>query len=155
EPQFAALANPESTQNWGTADCGKVGTKGKTGWETGWELVRWKGFEPSRYCYRQPLKLVRLPVPPPPQSRCYPNCTTGRLRSRRFLDYSPALARNATQTALCTHTSNRVTASWETAPERPVPDSAAKAQANSAYRPAAFPSELLELPPEPQACWRA
>jgi hypothetical protein len=28
--------------------------------------VRWKGFEPSRYCYRQPLKLVRLPVPPPP-----------------------------------------------------------------------------------------
>ena len=30
-------------------------------------LVRWKGFEPSRYCYRQPLKLVRLPVPPPPQ----------------------------------------------------------------------------------------
>ena len=28
--------------------------------------MRWKGFEPSRYCYRQPLKLVRLPVPPPP-----------------------------------------------------------------------------------------
>ena len=32
----------------------------------GGKLVRWKGFEPSRYCYRQPLKLVRLPVPPPP-----------------------------------------------------------------------------------------
>ena len=32
------------------------------------KLVRWKGFEPSRYCYRQPLKLVRLPVPPPPQN---------------------------------------------------------------------------------------
>jgi hypothetical protein len=31
------------------------------------KMVRWKGFEPSRYCYRQPLKLVRLPVPPPPQ----------------------------------------------------------------------------------------
>ena len=35
--------------------------------------MRWKGFEPSRYCYRQPLKLVRLPVPPPPHklSRCF------------------------------------------------------------------------------------
>jgi hypothetical protein len=32
----------------------------------GGKLVRWKGFEPSRYRYRQPLKLVRLPVPPPP-----------------------------------------------------------------------------------------
>ena len=26
--------------------------------------VRARGFEPPRYCYRQPLKLVRLPVPP-------------------------------------------------------------------------------------------
>src|SRR5882762_11612062 len=33
------------------------------------ELVRWKGLEPSRYCYRQPLKLVRLPIPPPPQNQ--------------------------------------------------------------------------------------
>jgi hypothetical protein len=30
-------------------------------------LVRKKGLEPSRYCYRQPLKLVRLPIPPLPQ----------------------------------------------------------------------------------------
>src|SRR5215472_2024634 len=30
------------------------------------ELVRSSGFEPPRYCYRQPLKLVRLPVPPRP-----------------------------------------------------------------------------------------
>src|ERR1700758_5586950 len=29
-------------------------------------LVRSSGFEPPRYCYRQPLKLVRLPVPPLP-----------------------------------------------------------------------------------------
>jgi hypothetical protein len=29
-------------------------------------LVRPSGFEPPRYCYRQPLKLVRLPVPPRP-----------------------------------------------------------------------------------------
>ena len=29
-------------------------------------LVRKRGFEPLRYCYRQPLKLVRLPVPPLP-----------------------------------------------------------------------------------------
>jgi hypothetical protein len=29
-------------------------------------LVRSSGFEPPRYCYRQPLKLVRLPVPPRP-----------------------------------------------------------------------------------------
>src|SRR4029453_14170478 len=30
-------------------------------------LVRKGGFEPPRYCYRQPLKLVRLPVPPLPR----------------------------------------------------------------------------------------
>jgi len=30
-------------------------------------LVRKGGFEPPRYCYRQPLKLVRLPIPPRPQ----------------------------------------------------------------------------------------
>ncbi len=29
-------------------------------------MVRERGFEPPRYCYRQPLKLVRLPVPPLP-----------------------------------------------------------------------------------------
>src|SRR4029078_11195469 len=32
-------------------------------------LVRKRGFEPLRYCYRQPLKLVRLPVPPLPRRR--------------------------------------------------------------------------------------
>src|SRR5688572_13771398 len=32
-------------------------------------LVRKKGLEPSRPCGRQPLKLVRLPIPPLPQSR--------------------------------------------------------------------------------------
>ncbi|SRR6266849_223578 len=30
------------------------------------KLVRQRGLEPPRYCYRQPLKLVRLPVPPLP-----------------------------------------------------------------------------------------
>ena len=30
-------------------------------------MVRKKGLEPSRYCYRQPLKLVRLPIPPLPR----------------------------------------------------------------------------------------
>src|SRR5216683_5097833 len=29
-------------------------------------MVRQRGLEPPRYCYRQPLKLVRLPVPPLP-----------------------------------------------------------------------------------------
>ena len=29
--------------------------------------MRKGGFEPPRYCYRQPLKLVRLPVPPLPR----------------------------------------------------------------------------------------
>jgi hypothetical protein len=32
-------------------------------------MVRPSGFEPPRYCYRQPLKLVRLPVPPRPRFR--------------------------------------------------------------------------------------
>ena len=48
--------------------------------------MRWKGFEPSRYCYRQPLKLVRLPVPPPPQKNfCITECIaarSGRLRGQ-------------------------------------------------------------------------
>ena len=29
-------------------------------------MVRQRGLEPPRYCYRQPLKLVRLPIPPLP-----------------------------------------------------------------------------------------
>ena len=32
-------------------------------------LVRKRGFEPLRSCERQPLKLVRLPVPPLPLAR--------------------------------------------------------------------------------------
>ena len=32
-------------------------------------MVRKRGFEPRWYCYRQPLKLVRLPVPPLPRGR--------------------------------------------------------------------------------------
>ena len=50
---------------------------------TGWSepsnaslLVRKGGFEPPRYCYRQPLKLVRLPVPPLPLMR---GTTSGRV----------------------------------------------------------------------------
>ena len=31
-------------------------------------MVRKRGLEPPRYCYRQPLKLVRLPIPPLPRS---------------------------------------------------------------------------------------
>jgi hypothetical protein len=34
-------------------------------------LVRSSGFEPPRYCYRQPLKLVRLPIPPRPQTEYF------------------------------------------------------------------------------------
>ena len=30
-------------------------------------VVRKGGLEPPRYCYRQPLKLVRLPIPPLPR----------------------------------------------------------------------------------------
>ena len=33
------------------------------------EMVRKGGFEPPRSCERQPLKLVRLPVPPLPHMR--------------------------------------------------------------------------------------
>ncbi len=46
--------------------------------------MRWKGFEPSRYCYRQPLKLVRLPVPPPPQKKTnrHLNCPTSFVAQR-------------------------------------------------------------------------
>ena len=37
-------------------------------------LVRWNGLEPSRPCERQPLKLVRLPIPPPPHFKLCKNC---------------------------------------------------------------------------------
>ena len=45
-------------------------------------LVRKRGFEPLRSCDRQPLKLVRLPVPPLPREgrnfvRAYFGCAGG------------------------------------------------------------------------------
>ncbi len=46
------------------------------------KLVRSSGFEPPRYCYRQPLKLVRLPVPPRPQ---FTTLATKYSRSRYLL----------------------------------------------------------------------
>src|ERR1051326_2532087 len=55
------------------------------------KLVRWKGFDPSRYCYRQPLKLVRLPVPPPPQiDLTLPRSEehTSELQSHSFISYA-------------------------------------------------------------------
>src|SRR5215510_3162127 len=39
-------------------------------------LVRKKGLEPSRYCYRQPLKLVRLPIPPLPRRERRPKANS-------------------------------------------------------------------------------
>ena len=39
------------------------------------KVVRKGGLEPPRYCYRQPLKLVRLPIPPLP--RGWPTFTAG------------------------------------------------------------------------------
>ena len=41
-------------------------------------VVRKKGFEPSRSCERQPLKLVRLPVPPLPHSEHYSRALAAR-----------------------------------------------------------------------------
>src|SRR5262245_13319513 len=35
-------------------------------------MVRKGGLEPPRYCYRQPLKLVRLPIPPLPRAEGEP-----------------------------------------------------------------------------------
>ena len=46
------------------------------------KLVRSSGFEPPRYCYRQPLKLVRLPIPPRPHSD---EDEKKYIRSREFL----------------------------------------------------------------------
>ena len=36
-------------------------------------MVRKGGLEPPRYCYRQPLKLVRLPIPPLPRDEVEPS----------------------------------------------------------------------------------
>jgi hypothetical protein len=47
-------------------------------------LVRKRGFEPLRYCYRQPLKLVRLPVPPLPRGGCAARKLANACQRRRF-----------------------------------------------------------------------
>ena len=52
--------------------------------------LRKRGFEPLRYCYRQPLKLVRLPVPPLPLTRA----------DRIFQPYRLVRVPNVTGTAL-------------------------------------------------------
>src|SRR5689334_7022758 len=46
------------------------------------ELVRKRGLEPPRYCYRQPLKLVRLPIPPLPRGGWKTDRVYGRRRRR-------------------------------------------------------------------------
>ena len=48
-------------------------------------VVRKGGLEPPRYCYRQPLKLVRLPIPPLPQVGEVER--TVRLTPDRLTDY--------------------------------------------------------------------
>src|SRR5437762_11781129 len=47
-------------------------------------VVRKRGFEPLRYCYRQPLKLVRLPVPPLPRGERRYFESRQRLPTRRL-----------------------------------------------------------------------
>ena len=47
-------------------------------------MVRKRGFEPLRCCHRQPLKLVRLPVPPLPRKKEEASALTAVCRS----DYS-------------------------------------------------------------------
>ena len=58
-------------------------------------LVRSSGFEPPRYCYRQPLKLVRLPVPPRPH-RGEKDILTGSEEGCKPSD-DPATQRNTMQ----------------------------------------------------------
>jgi hypothetical protein len=48
--------------------------------------MRQRGFEPPRYCYRQPLKLVRLPVPPLPPA----NILSRLVATRHVFVASPA-----------------------------------------------------------------
>jgi hypothetical protein len=65
------------------------------------DLVRKGGFEPPRSCERQPLKLVRLPVPPLPQvtcekSRLKPDATSAAaIRLAASPASAPARARRA------------------------------------------------------------
>ena len=47
------------------AECSEL--VGVQGTPTIQKLMRKGGLEPPRYCYRQPLKLVRLPIPPLPR----------------------------------------------------------------------------------------
>src|SRR5436309_4216838 len=55
-------AGPWDGRRWALAAPGRVGSGGN-------RRVRQRGFEPPRGCPRQPLKLVRLPVPPLPRTK--------------------------------------------------------------------------------------
>ena len=48
------------------------------------EMVRKGGLEPPRSCERQPLKLVRLPIPPLPQKGSLLSAVQSRRDSRRL-----------------------------------------------------------------------
>ena len=53
--------NPKGRIEWLAKPKLALGMKASEG------MVRKRGFEPPRSCDRQPLKLVRLPVPPLPR----------------------------------------------------------------------------------------
>src|SRR5271156_7108226 len=61
-------------------------------------LVRSSGFEPPRYFYRQPLKLVRLPIPPRPRRELTSRTKFAKLQGglrdspTRGIDFATSLA---------------------------------------------------------------
>ena len=61
-------------------------------------LVRWNGLEPSQGCPRQPLKLVRLPIPPPPHF--YFQTTNVLLSKRNYYIHHPLSGVNTKFTCL-------------------------------------------------------
>ena len=60
--------------------------------------VRSKGLEPSRPCGRQPLKLVRLPIPPRPRGSEF-SLSNLRRTSRDFAIAGPLISRQNTRVA--------------------------------------------------------
>ncbi len=46
--------------------------------------MRQRGLEPPRYCYRQPLKLVRLPSPPLPHRYYFSILAASRTARNQF-----------------------------------------------------------------------
>src|SRR3954469_21537317 len=105
-------------------------------------LVRKKGLEPSRYCYRQPLKLVRLPIPPLPRGGYFFGCCAGACTGAGAVcPFTPLISDPAPRDPT---TPSMIAPSMNSAPSTVV-------ARVSTVAPARAPNAVWLLPPPPNA----